>query len=866
MGTRMASNGPHAAGIFADMTVDGPEIGTLVLVVDRGKNLPNRKTMGKQNPYCAARLGKEARKTEVDKRGGQTPRWDQELRFTVHDSPDYYKLKISVFNEDKKTDLIGEAWVELEHIITPGGGKGDLWQGLTCKGKYAGELRLELTYYDSREKAEPKQETISMADELRQQYGTLNPKVKRRPLPSNPNAPATTDVVIPDRPLPGRAKHGPRDFQVAGRMASAPSTTKTFNYPQSESTLFGQKGVQALSQNTPPAPQSQPEPPTNQHYEEYERNPEPEVYDPYAAGPAQPDFLPQLGPSGRQRGSMPPQARYEQQQWPQHQAQALPRPLSHAGIPHSHSAPAVPGAHQMDPQAYGDSYQLRTDYPEPIPDVDYQYQQVAVARQRRHDVPPGWQEEFDGANADRQAYVEEDVESSPPPPPPMHSHSAPVVPQYESHHNSSPMPRYGATPPSSRQPYVPNASPLQSIERDYGPQQTPPSHGRPRRGESFDEYGGYSPYQSSHHSTPNLSSPVGQQSPSPYARTSPYGRQAPGRNSIAEPYGTPSRQPHPLSQEVSRARSPNPYGTPEHQISYNHYDQGQDGSVPMIKPRAISPAPPPSKPASASRSPYSLQFPVRAFESSDASPLSTSAAKVKAGTLPRKSVSPRPSISGGASSPAPFSPDDFGAHNPAAPMTDPASRNGPIVGWHGQEIDPSDHLPVDSWAPEPVKKTPTKTYGLGREKEFGPRSLSKDTVINVRMKPGTNIPEQQARPATSSNKIRGVLKKAQPQAPRYASEPPMELPRHHDNYSSVPDPYEQQQQQFSRSYREGSPAAYGPPSIPPKVPLSHSPGGAYTEDALSREISSIDIGGSRTRTSGTAFVPVRSHRDRNSYY
>lgn len=65
----------HSAGIFADISVDGPSIGTLVAVFDRAKNLPNRKTMGKQNPYCAARLGKEARKTETDWRGGQTPKW-----------------------------------------------------------------------------------------------------------------------------------------------------------------------------------------------------------------------------------------------------------------------------------------------------------------------------------------------------------------------------------------------------------------------------------------------------------------------------------------------------------------------------------------------------------------------------------------------------------------------------------------------------------------------------------------------------------------------------------------------------------------------------------------------------------------------
>jgi hypothetical protein len=66
---------PHTAGIYSDMSIDGPEIGTLVMVVDRAKNLPNRKTIGKQNPYCAARLGKEAKKTNTDLRGGQTPKW-----------------------------------------------------------------------------------------------------------------------------------------------------------------------------------------------------------------------------------------------------------------------------------------------------------------------------------------------------------------------------------------------------------------------------------------------------------------------------------------------------------------------------------------------------------------------------------------------------------------------------------------------------------------------------------------------------------------------------------------------------------------------------------------------------------------------
>ncbi|KAI7202229.1 hypothetical protein KC324_g1837, partial [Hortaea werneckii] len=203
---------PHTAGIFADMSVDGPEIGTLVLICDRARNLPNRRTMGKQSAYCAARLGKEAKKTETDKRGGQTPKWDQELRYTVHDSPDYYTLKISIFSEDKKTDLIGEALITLKDVIVPGGGKSDLWQGLHCKGKYAGEIRIELTYYDTR----PKPDSNAAADG--ETAAPRHGKVKRRPLPTNPNSAHITPDTIPEPSAPGRARHGPRDFSAPPRV------------------------------------------------------------------------------------------------------------------------------------------------------------------------------------------------------------------------------------------------------------------------------------------------------------------------------------------------------------------------------------------------------------------------------------------------------------------------------------------------------------------------------------------------------------------------------------------------------------------------------------------------------------------------
>ena len=128
----------HTSGIFSDMTVDGPVIGTLVCIVDRARNLPNKRSMTKQDPYCAMRLGKEAKRTKTDKRGGQVPKWDEEMRFTVHDGADYDKIKVSVFNDEKKSsDLIGECFVDITAVVVPGGGQSDIWHKLNFKGKFS---------------------------------------------------------------------------------------------------------------------------------------------------------------------------------------------------------------------------------------------------------------------------------------------------------------------------------------------------------------------------------------------------------------------------------------------------------------------------------------------------------------------------------------------------------------------------------------------------------------------------------------------------------------------------------------------------------------------------------------------------------
>lgn len=387
MATRKADlGGIHPSGIYADMTVDGPEIGTLVVVVDRAKNLPNRRTMGKQDPYCAARLGKEAKKTTTDRRGGQTPRWwerpvnlnrtitdvnfrDQELRFTVHDSPDYHNLKVSIFNDDKKTELIGETWVSLEHVVVPGGGQSDTWHNLNYRGKYAGEVRMELTYYDSRPKPErPASE---------QQENAANTPVKRRPLPSNPGNARSIPLGFGSDPRPLPSTAGPREYGTPSRRQMQEHSRSAGNTPSRQSrTAHNNHTPEPLDCRRPlPQPVGYQEPNPEERYQQFDDR---DMTDPYAsqtepyydaprseygypssaAGSDLPLGLPELPPMSSSRQSRFVRNRHEPHQ-PAQQYETFSPQYEPLELHHSYSAPAVPAP---DPLPYDDRLTPHLDH------------------------------------------------------------------------------------------------------------------------------------------------------------------------------------------------------------------------------------------------------------------------------------------------------------------------------------------------------------------------------------------------------------------------------------------------------------------------------------------------------------------------
>ncbi|ORY35735.1 hypothetical protein BCR39DRAFT_511825 [Naematelia encephala] len=177
------------------------ELGTLIVVVGKARNLPNKSRFGKQDPFCTLTINEEKQKTKAIKRGGQHPEWDEEFRFSIMEDVDDIltrsdsqtdtslslststsqvggslkdsqsgavtpaalanksrkgpihkkggkSMRVSCFADDaKEPELIGECVVDIEEALKKG--EVDEWYEFLHKEKYSGEIYLELTFYSN---------------------------------------------------------------------------------------------------------------------------------------------------------------------------------------------------------------------------------------------------------------------------------------------------------------------------------------------------------------------------------------------------------------------------------------------------------------------------------------------------------------------------------------------------------------------------------------------------------------------------------------------------------------------------------------------------------------------------------------------
>ena len=800
---------------------------------------------------------------------------DQELRFTVHDSPDYYQLKVSVFNDDKKTELIGETWVPLDQILVPGGGQNDLWHNLNCKGRYAGEIRIEITYYDTRprdEKVEERRQSLPVSKTMDQSVSGLSgprqPKpVKRRPLPADPTG-SPHSSILPHTPpsnvpqLPGAQQRyvEPSNNQRPDVTPSSGSRHQRFQESQQGGSPLNHNTQISDTFNGITAAPSMP----------YRSKPdELPVYDFSSQDNYPQDHNLTFTQTFLNQQSYDGSSTYDTEHGDAWQSRPPTKDVQTLNaMVHSNSSPAI-----IDARPRQNAPAARQHAPSSQP------------RSQSYDVSPiSPYPGDDGPNSWRSIDVDANDEYAAPPPPPAHRSSGLRSSQVPGRVQS--------------EPYIPIAAPAPlNLKEGWGSTGGSPLS-QVHSNSSYQEYPSMSPSNSQSYSNtaPSVSSRTSHSQPSKPRPQSPvrdYGSMPPSL--------VPGYEPSIAADESERLLYENHIGTqqqftdqqsPQYQQASARFVQTRSqpiqshfqsvpASTPQTRPqqtRQYQHAPSPAAQSRLQSTPHSVQSvqdrPAHRYSVPNANSRAISPAPQ---TPIRKSLSPQPSSAPAERRHSPFSPDSFDEFNPFladAEIINQAGVNyntpeqakdvyreherqkklgdGPIIGSDGRIIDPSDHLPTDTWAPEPEQKKPRKGPEVTIRFRQSPRgaqplpSASRPALSEVRPHPVTTpvYPHGPDNGSPSSGGRNRLQKKTNAVTTQPASSPIVPTlntkPRSSPLRSAVSD-YPLRERENYGGY--GSSPTYGniPPPVPGKVPI-HAGQEDWSMSALSEEMKRIDIG------------------------
>ena len=827
--------------------------------------------------------------------------------------------------------------MQLDKVVVPGGGQNDLWHSLNCKGRYAGEIRIELTYYDTRPKEEKPPEAqaspTAIANKERGGDTVGGPRqskpVKRRPLPADP----TSASPSPQRPLPADpilASPSPQRPAMPDHTQSSPlpytpqrgppqaydvpiqSVHESIDYghhSNRQSPQFGYDATESSAAHNPyyhdPHSSSSP----NKYHQDIVPMPQLEQYhSPHdVVNSIEPDYgyyqegirdttysgNQQQHPSEYQQDPNLPAIAHQQHVQQDFDLPPLPEYDSR------HSRPSVqPVSNQ---HIYGGSHSSPADtLPQHRPISDRKQQRQHQAPDMRssgrngYDSSPLRHQSFDHVHDQEPPQPKAILNGEgPPPPPPAHRSSVSQPLSHISEHKTqqihppitAPAPlniRHGrgsvhANPPpqydggQSSDGGVLSASPSNTQLSAYSAPSvssvtsySPPARRQSQGPVSFsadDHYSqeippslvpGYDPSIAEaesarvNHEKRMSTRPRQGFGPSPIYTASPAREVQQRRIDLAQYENSSPVQMHDRSPiqdpDLGRGQIPrynhNSPGPPQERYAIE--PRAHRASAPMSQPRAISPDP---------------RIPIR------------------------KSVSPQPEASPyeQRKSPIPFSPDSYEEFNPnlrsassinksgAKYNTPDQAKNaarqreqeekleeGPIIGNDGRIIDPSDHLPTETWAPEPEpkvrRKGPEITFRF-RNSPQGAQPMPntsprppRETVIRPQSSSTTThtYSRDPTSPTTATTRARlqkksyvsGGLPASSPAIPTVNSNSSSPLPlREHVDYGYSNSP----------SYSRNSPVTV-PPPIPAKVALLGSGQEDWGSSALSEEMKRIDIG------------------------
>lgn len=748
-----------------------------------------------------------------------------------------------------------------------------MWHHLNCKGRFAGEIRIELTYYDARPKEQKSDErvidnTINGFDDGHREGssgvgGPRQPKpIKRRPLPSDPTVTdSSRSSPQPFTPPPSGQHIGSLQQDLP---TSSPNTPIENASPIDRRDYASDRGQYRSS------------PATMAGYDA-----------PNDVAASQIDYSESYveGGYGRMNGQNIRSDAFVQERHntPTYDDPAIThQPQDHLANGYS-TSPTYDGRYDSSSaQANQDAYNTpKSNYASFLP---------------QHTSMP----EF-GMHQEQLDHVQY-----------HHRSSFPRLGDYEPNHIRHPSldDGYGSYS-SPNQAMEDEAPPPPPVHRSSGLQSSPKPSGQPHA-DSYPPVSGPAPLNIRHARSSISASPLSQVHNSgshpDYDLTSSTATRKPPQSYSSRPpqhaYDQPERRRSPEHHPASPVRD---YSQPtppslipgydpriaddeSERLAQENHSRYRQNSEPVPQYQAFATQRSPGSAQPVPRNDVPLQL--RMLENGqDKRPHRASApivprreASPELRTPMRKSVSPQPGPAPGErrQSAVPFGPDSYDTFNPS--LNDAASINsagpkyntpeqareaqydrereaklaeGPIIGSDGREIDPSDHLPAETWAPEPESKVPKKKPEITIRFKRSPAGaqpmpaarqstepisrpgpmvtqtyahsadvISPTTAARIRLQKKSRIAIAQpvsspAVPTVHTN-VRGVT-------PRAASEHPL---REHGNYGHRGNP----------AYARTSPRGV-PPPIPGKVPLDAGTGqDDWGTSALSEEMRRIDIG------------------------
>ncbi|KAI9485864.1 MAG: C2 domain-containing protein [Benjaminiella poitrasii] len=203
-------------------------IGELVIVAYKARHLPEREIVGKQDPFVIFRIGEAIQRTKTDLRGGQHPTWDDQVVLPIPEKKK--KVVVQIYDEDgKRQELISECELDISKVLVEG--EEDNWYPLTYKGRSAGEIYLELTFYSARPppKRQPTRYGMSRPFKPPGGYVPTVPQNNNRPYPVSPQYPPQPVSTRPP-PVPVESQSTPTNYKNNNNNSYPPQQRPNYNY------------------------------------------------------------------------------------------------------------------------------------------------------------------------------------------------------------------------------------------------------------------------------------------------------------------------------------------------------------------------------------------------------------------------------------------------------------------------------------------------------------------------------------------------------------------------------------------------------------------------------------------------------------